>query len=213
MGKQLHAQNPQHLKKICDCPVFPALATLTAKFRFQCMKQDISAVSFSPPALIRSGGDGKGDRICIEIKIFWGEDTMKQPDERAVIEAHFKEHWAGLTPVQYENVPFERPSDGPYVSLWVLPEDGRQIASGKEPFWRFDGRIEAALNFPVQKFNPQQQQGYVEKIKNIFRNMTLDGIHIPGEADVSEKEINDWRRTRIAFRMQWEEKSGRRVIP
>jgi hypothetical protein len=136
---------------------------------------------------------------------------MKQPDERAIIETHFKEQWDNAAPVQFENVPFERPSDAPYVSFWVLPEDGRQISSGKEPVWRFDGRIEVAVNFPMKKIDLERQQAYIEKIRNILCGITLDGIHVRNDVDVSEKEINDWRRTRIVFRMEWEEKSGRRV--
>ena len=51
-------------------------------------------------------------------------------EENTAIRTLFNAGWAGATPIAYENEKFTPPSDAPYVSLVVRPDDAFQTELG-----------------------------------------------------------------------------------
>ena len=63
---------------------------------------------------------------------------MNYEQARNAIQAHVAANWSGTAPgtIAYDNLPFDKPSDAPWVRLAIRHNDGFAAALGNKRFRR-----------------------------------------------------------------------------
>lgn len=127
-----------------------------------------------------------------------------------LIETRFKTGWEAVystIPIRFKNVPWKQPTGGEWVSLSIIPGDGRQASLGS-------GKLERQLGIVVvQIFTPKNtgsRRSYdlADAAATILRYQTLSeaGVNVilraPELANVGERMDNLQDNLKIPFQAE-----------
>lgn len=97
-------------------------------------------------------------------------------DVRAAVDARFQAQWdVSDAVISWDNVPFDTPSNAPWVRLFLLPSFAPNVSLGPNPLYRHMGIIS------IQCFTPENTGSGVafdlaQKAMIIFRGQSFSGI-------------------------------------
>lgn len=129
---------------------------------------------------------------------------MSLENIRETIESRFKTQWSTTTPIQYEGVPFDPPTNAPWVAIWVSSPSVRdRINLGSNPGIREIGILQIDINVPETKsyIGNTVRNTLAEQALQIFQFEQVNGITFGKAAMVDNPGIkkSGWNRMFISI--------------
>ena len=113
------------------------------------------------------------------------------------IESRFAANWS-LTPVAYENVPFDNDQDGPWVRLTVINGAGTTVGLGATPLVRDTGLISMVV-YVKENTGTQAAKALVDQLIPIYEHTRFSGILAYTATVAPAGNFNGWHQTNITI--------------
>jgi len=95
-------------------------------------------------------------------------------NERQLIESYVQDNFSSA-PVKYDNVPFDEPSNSPFVALSILSEAGEDISVGESPIQKYNGMIQFDVYVP-QNTGTAKARDVASSLRTLFNNKILEDV-------------------------------------
>lgn len=103
---------------------------------------------------------------------------MNFSDATKAMRSYFHGEWGGLTPVAYDDVPFEKPDEEPWVRFTIRHNEGYQASIGNPGSNRHrrEGVIFAQVFTPEGNASKNARE-FADTIMSMFIGVNHEGIH------------------------------------